>query len=183
MLAQQQSLTHSLTPMPSTAPPPASTILAAACCGDLQRVTALLQSTEATRGAEGCAANGELFELDRQGYSAAAWACCHDDLPILVVLLAAAPSFLTLRTHNGASLLHLVCLHKSLRCLDHLLTISQTQTQDCRQKFLDATNHFQETSLHLAAGIGHVQTVEQLIAAGAGCLLMDQYGRSPHTVS
>jgi ankyrin repeat protein len=151
-------------------PPPCS-LLEAASCGDVKYVTIFLESMENTD------ASG-LLEVDKKGYSAAAWACCQDDLPILCLLLAASPTYLTLCTHNGASLLHLASLHKSLRCLQHLLVLAQNTPL-----LLNATNDFQETPLHLAAGIGHTETTKELLQAGAACLMLDQYGRSPSTVS
>ena len=166
--------------------PTPSSLLEAAGCGDVQRVSLFLQSINLQDAhpdnTDGTQSN-QLFEVDRQGYSAAAWACCQDDLSVLELLLTASPKFLSIVTHHGASLLHLTCLHKSLRCLDHLLAHVFTQDSPQLLRLLDATNHFQETAMHLAAGIGHTQTVRRLIEAGAACVRTDQYGRSPHTVS
>ena len=150
------------------------TLLEAACCGNAQLVISLLESVEHNHE------KGGMLEQDRQGYSAAAWACCQDDVNILRCLLEASLSFYQLVTHRGATLLHLACQNKSLRCLKHLLDINK-----CNSNLfsLDGTNHYHETPLHLAAGIGHKETTEMLLQAGAARMVQDQYGRSPHTVT
>lgn len=146
-----------------------STLLEASCCSDFKAVVNFLKNVESTEYKEDL-----LIEVDTQGYTAASWACCHDNLNILCLLLKALPAYITMFSQNGASLLHLASQHKSLRCLDHVLEVAP--------QLLNVTNSFKETPLHLAAGIGDIKTVERLLQHGPACMLRDQYGRSPNTV-
>jgi ankyrin repeat protein len=164
--------------------PTSNGLLEAAACGDIDKVTAILTSRISTRDMITAVTESvakeyhELLEVDGKGYSAASWACCNDDIAMLCLLLSASSSFLTMCTHTGVSLLHLASQHKSLRCLEHLLELLKYNSE-----MLNAKNDYGETPLHLAAGIGHIESVKCLFTAGVECLSKDKYGRSPHTVS
>lgn len=151
-------------------------LLDAAACGDLNLVTSLVASFDATTVTK--AATDWLLAVDSHGYSAAAFACCHDDLDVLCVLLSTSQSFLSVCTHNGSTLLHLASQEKSLRCLEYLLALAEDTPA-----MINATNNYNETPLHLAACAGNGDSVRRLLQAGAECLIQDKYGRSPSTVS
>lgn len=97
----------------------------------------------------------------------------HDRHDFLDLLIERYPALLTSKTKKQQTFLHLAVSNPSLRILDFLL-VQQADNKD----FINATNQWNETCLHVAAGIGHIAIVQKLIQADVDQSIVDQWGRT-----
>jgi ankyrin repeat protein len=124
-------------------------------------------------------------DLDSRGYGPQHWAAYCDEGDILRLILDNYPSFHTIRSRDGNTILHVAAQNACLRAIDVIVS-SFTRSSDSLitlQVYVELTNRWGETALHLAASSGSIASTMMLLKNGASKAARDQWNRTAHDIA
>ncbi len=108
---------------------------------------------------------------DELSYLSIHWSCYSDDLNLFANILMEDSSLITKKTSKNMSCLHIACCNNAVRIIEKILST-------CDHSFLDCTNKWNETSLHISAAGNNKNVVSMLLKAGANWTIKDNWNRT-----
>ena len=120
--------------------------------------------------------------VDDKGYSCFHWAVYIDDVRILDLLISKHPMKIwNMYTQKKQSVLHIACSNSSLNSVRAI--VAHLKQHGPKHDYINESNLYKETSLHVAAGTNRADIVQMLLSAGADPYLQDKWGRTARKVT
>ena len=153
--------------------PSCITIIDAVQRGDHQEVARILSDKPES-----------VLDKDDKGYSSFHWAAYIDNANILDMLYAINPEALVLaRTKKNQTVLHIACSNGCVQITSRVISLLKTSLSTSNlSEYVDVSNTYKETALHIAAGTNRIDIVEILLSVGADVYAKDQWNRTPRKV-